>query len=91
MMTNVKVSCILFLLALPVLSYAQGSIKKANKQYELYAFNTAIKSYLNVIERQPNNIEALSRLADCYRHLNRMNEAEKWYEKAIGKKNIEGR
>lgn len=79
----------LFLLLTASLLWSQSNIKKANKQYELYAFNTAIKSYLNVLERQPNNAEALGKLADCYRHLNRLQEAEKWYEKAVRQKGVD--
>lgn len=79
----------LIFLFVVTMALAQSNIKKANKQYELYAFNTAIKSYLNVIERQPNNAEALGKLADSYRHLNRLEEAEKWYEKAVRQKNFD--
>jgi hypothetical protein len=71
------------------MAWSQSNLKKANKQYELYAFNTAIKSYLKVLERQPNNAEALGKLADCYRHLNRLEEAEKWYEKATRQKEVD--
>lgn len=79
----------LILLLMATMVWSQSSIKKANKQYELYAFNTAIKSYLKVLERQPNNAEALGKLADCYRHLNRLQEAEKWYEKAVRQKGVD--
>ena len=67
--------------SIPVL--AQSNLRKANKQYELAAFNLAIKSYLKVLAKEDDNVEALSKLADCYRHLNQMDEAAKWYRKAI--------
>lgn len=63
--------------------YAQTTLSKANKQYELHAFNLAAKSYLSIIEKQPNNVEALSKLADCYWHLNKMEEAKAYFERAI--------
>jgi tetratricopeptide (TPR) repeat protein/cell division septation protein DedD len=84
-----RLTLTLILLLLTTLAWSQSSIKKANKQYELYAFNTAIKSYLKVLERQPNNADALGRLADCYRHLNRLEEAEKWYEKVVRQKGFD--
>ena len=84
-----KLIPVLFLLLATSAAWSQSNIKKANKQYELYAFNTAIKSYLEVLERQPNEVEALTKLADCYRHLNRLEEAEKWYEKAVRQNDVD--
>ncbi len=62
---------------------AQSSLKKANKQYELKAFNAAINSYQKVLLKDPNNGEALSKLADCYRHLNQITDAVQTYERAF--------
>ncbi len=61
----------------------QSTLNKANKQYELYAFNLAAKTYKAVLERQPNNAFALARLADCYYHLNRLHEACTYYSRAV--------
>ncbi len=79
-----------FLLTATVMLYAgthtllgQSTLNKANKQYELYAFNLAAKTYKAVLERQPNNAQALARLADCYYHLNRLHEACDYYSRAI--------
>lgn len=71
-----------FLLASFDLS-AQNELKKANKQYELGAYNLAVNSYLDIIKKEPQNGEALAKLADSYRYLNNMDEAAKWYRKAI--------
>lgn len=68
---------------------AQSSLRKANKQYELYAFNLAIKSYKKVLDRHPNNTEALGRIADCYRHLNQMEEAATYYDKAVRQSKVD--
>ncbi|MEO0779596.1 MAG: tetratricopeptide repeat protein, partial [Bacteroidota bacterium] len=68
---------------------AQSMLKKANKEFELYAFNLAIKSYRKVLEKDPNNTEALSRLADCYRHLNEMEEAATWYLRALDREGVD--
>ncbi|RMG88266.1 MAG: hypothetical protein D6714_00995, partial [Bacteroidetes bacterium] len=70
-------------------TYSQFSLRKANKQYELYAFNLAINSYLKVLDKQPRNVEALGKLADCYRHLNRMDEAEKYYAQLMEMRNVD--
>ena len=71
------------------INYGQSNLRKANKQYELGAFNVAIKSYLKVLDRQPRNIQALGRLADCYRHLNNMREAEKHFSRLTEMRNVE--
>lgn len=62
---------------------SQTALNKANKQFELHAFNLAIRSYLDVLDKQPNNAMALERVADCYYHLNRMDEARLYYERAV--------
>ena len=58
-------------------------LKKANKQYDLHAYNLALKSYKKVLDKSPNNVEALSSVADSYRHLGKMEEAATYYKKAI--------
>jgi len=66
---------------LPV--FGQSALQRANKQYELYAFNLAIESYREVLARNPNHPEALGRIADCYRHLNDMGQAAEYYARAV--------
>ena len=77
----------IFFLALMVAMPAQGqnALKRANKQYELHAYNAAIRSYTNLLQKQPNNLEAMGKLADSYRHINQMTEADKWYTQAINR------
>jgi tetratricopeptide (TPR) repeat protein len=62
---------------------AQSTLSKANKQFELKAYNLAVKSYLKILDKQPNNVEALSRLGDCYWYLNQMEESKKYYQQAV--------
>lgn len=64
-------------------------LRRANKEYELHAFNLAIKSYLKVLERRPNNPEILSKVADCFRHLNEMEKAREFYDRAISQTRAE--
>ncbi len=68
---------------------AQSTLKKANKEYELYAFNLAIKSYRKVLNKDPNNAMALARIADCYRHINQIDDAIQWYARAVEQKGID--
>ena len=69
---------------------AQANLRKANKQYELHAFNLAIKSYEDVLRQDPNNVTAMGNLADCYRNLNQLEEAAKWYARAVNRSGAEG-
>lgn len=66
-----------------VFAQFRSKLRKANKQYELRAYNLAVKSYLEVLNKKADNGEAMGRLADSYRHLNQMEEAAKWYSQAL--------
>ena len=63
--------------------FAQSALKKANKQYELKAYELAIKSYQKFLKKKPTNVVALNRIADSYRHLNMMQESAKYYKLAV--------
>lgn len=67
-------------------SYAQlfgSNFKKANKYYELHAYKQAIPEYVDGLKRNKDNLEALGRLADCYRYLNQLEEAAQTYASAM--------
>ncbi len=70
-------------LAVNAQSSTEELLEKANKQYNLYAYNLAVRSYRSVLENEPGNPEAIGKLADCYRQLNQPDEAVKWYERAV--------
>ena len=76
------------LMVTPLSAQVRSYLKEANKRYELHAFNLAISSYQRVLARRPDNLEALAKLADCYRHLNQMEEAEKWYAQAVQQRKV---
>jgi len=78
-----KTTLLLGLLMFSAVVFGQSSLKKANKQYELKAFNLAIKSYQKVLSRKSSSTEALVKMGDCYRHLNLMAQAQKYYKQAI--------
>ena len=67
-----------------------GQLSRANKDYDLGAFNLAVRSYLELLEKRPANYEAMVKLADSYRYLNQMEEARSWYEKVIRESKLEG-
>lgn len=58
-------------------------LENANAYFSSYLFKDAIPLYERVIEREPSSSIAIWRLADCYRFINDLPEAAKWYEKAL--------
>jgi len=89
-LTN-TILCFTLLLFVNSSLFAQfrGDLRKANKEYELHAYNLAIKSFREALDRRPEDVEALSKIADSYRHLNQLEEAEKYYVRAVSKKDVE--
>ncbi len=63
---------------------AQTGLKKANKEYDLQAYNLAVPKYLKVLSKKPHSTEALVKLGACYFHQNFFVDAEKYFKKAIG-------
>lgn len=63
--------------------FPQAALKRANKQFELSAFGEAVKSYQDVLSKNPSNLEANSKIADCYRHLSQQEKALPYYQAAI--------
>jgi tetratricopeptide (TPR) repeat protein/cell division septation protein DedD len=55
---------------------------RADKQFDLYAYNLALKSYEQVLQKEPRNSHVLARLGDCNFQLNRPEEALGWYDRA---------
>jgi Carboxypeptidase regulatory-like domain/WD40-like Beta Propeller Repeat/Tetratricopeptide repeat/SPOR domain len=70
-------------------SSLQDDIQKANKQFDLYAYNLALSSYEKIHRADPSNAHVLARMADCYFQLNRPEEALPWYERAAGRRSAE--
>ena len=78
-----RISFFIFAIAMSSQAFGQNLLSKANKQYELKAYIYAIPNYLAIIQKDSDEPQALSNLADSYRMLNKMDEAEKWYSKAV--------
>ncbi len=64
-------------------------LQRADKQYDLYAYNLALKTYEEVLKTQPNNAHALARVGDSYFQLNRPEDALPWYDKASKRQDVE--
>ncbi len=64
-------------------SNVEENLARANKQFELGAFNLALRTYEQVLKEQPNNAQALARSGDCHFFLNRPQDALSWYERAL--------
>ncbi len=64
-------------------------LNKANTEYRLKSFNLAINSYEEALNKKSDNAEALGKLADCYRHLNRMEDAAVRYAQALSQKRFD--
>jgi len=61
----------------------QENLARADKQFDLYAYNLALNSYDQILKEQPNNTHALARIGDCHFQLNRPQEALSWYDRAV--------
>lgn len=77
----------LFLLGASIQMFAQNNVQenlaRADKQFDLYAYNLALRTYESVLQTEPSNARALSRIGDCYFQLNRPEEALPYYDRAV--------
>lgn len=67
----------------------QEDLRRADKQFDLYAYNLAIRTYESVLKSEPNNAHALARIADCYYQLNRPEESLTYYDRAVSQPNAD--
>lgn len=72
----------------PLNAQFRSSMRTANKQYDINAYNLAVQSYLNALERRPDDAEALGKIADSYRHLNMMEDAARYYAQAVRQRKV---
>lgn len=80
------------LLCLSFSAYAQTKrqwVRRGDQAYEINAFNSAISAYEEAMKKgATDEPDALGRLADSYRLLNRLEEAERNYAMAVKLKNV---
>ena len=65
------------------MSFAQGDLRQADELYEQFDFAGAADLYKKVLDDDKKNMQALERIADCYRQLGNNQKATYWYPKAI--------
>ena len=79
----ISIRSIALIILIPVFCNAQMHLKKANRLYDNLAFAEAVPEYQKVLKSDSSNSEAIFRIAHCYRLINNMKEAERWYGKAV--------
>ncbi len=73
---------ILFLL--PISLFAQNEfLHQGNAEYVMRDFDQAVVSYAEYLKSKPKDKETLLRMATSYEHLNDLENAAVWYEKAL--------
>lgn len=73
-----------FALSMQAQESAEDDILRGDKQFNLYAYNLAVRSFEEALKHEPNNAYALGRMADCYVQLNQPEASLIWYERSAG-------
>lgn len=81
--TSILVLLLAFAFITPVQAQFRSSIRTADKEFELHAYNLAVESYQQALARRPDDLEALSKIAYSYMMLNQMTQAHEFYSKAV--------
>jgi cell division septation protein DedD len=58
-------------------------LQRADRQFDLYAYNLAMQTYEQVLKNEPRNAHALARVGDCHYQLNHPEKALDWYQRAL--------
>ena len=74
---------LIFMVSLSTTLTAQKIIKKANKQFELRAYDKAYDSYIKALEKYPERNVLKLQIAECLRRTNKVLESKEWYEIAM--------
>lgn len=80
---NIRHITLIVLLSIGVLSAQEGKVKKADEQFDSYAFIDARKIYLNVVEDGYESAQVFEKLGDTYYFNSEYSEAAKWYKKLV--------
>ncbi len=80
---NIRHITLIALLSIGVLSAQDGKVKKADEQFDSYAYIDARKIYLNVVEDGYESAQVFQKLGDTYYFNSEYTEAAKWYKKLI--------
>jgi len=72
------------LLATQARAQEQLSVKQqADQLYERFEYFKSLGFYLKLANKKKPAVQILERVADCYRNINRYEEAEAWYARAV--------
>jgi len=91
MLQKIKAAAVLVLIAFPLLLHAQndrGLWKQAVKEYKDLKFVPAVRLLKQVLEKQPDNIEAKEMLASSYKNIKDYKEALNWYEQLCSQSQV---
>ncbi|MEE1963318.1 OmpA family protein [Allomuricauda taeanensis] len=78
---NLRHITLIVLLSIGVLSAQEAKVKKADEQFDSYAYIDARKIYLNVVEDGYESAQVFKKLGDTYYFNSEYSEAAKWYKK----------
>lgn len=82
-----KIYSLLCLFYVITASFGQTkNIEKADKLFDSYQYVDAIEAYLNLVENKEANTHVYKQLANSYYNVFNIDEAAKWYDKAIESK-----
>jgi len=78
-----------FALRLSAQSVSSDELLRGDKQYDLYAYNIAKRTFESVLKTDATNAYAMARIGDCEMQLNKVDEALTWYKKAVEQPGVE--
>ncbi len=79
MKISIKIILIICLMNTLILSSQESELKRANSEYENYAYADAISAYQKIIKKGNASLEVYQKLGDCYFFNSELKDAAKWY------------
>ncbi len=86
MKISIKIILVICLINTFKLSAQESELKRANSEYENYAYANAITTYQKIIKKGNASLEVYQKLGDCYFFNSELKDAAKWYLKMMKKK-----
>ncbi len=81
--TNILLIITCLLMSAEVAFAQSNTLKKANDFFEQAEYSKSIELYEKVLKKNESDKIALEQMAHAYRLMNRLEEAEQWYQKAM--------
>lgn len=88
-MKNLILSALLLMLTAPIaVAQEQLSLRQqADQLYNRFEYFRSLSYYLKLANKAKPDVKIIERIADCYRNINRYDNAEQWYARAIAHAN----